>query len=142
MKIYRLIIASLLLMANVAWSQVNINTATVEELTALPGIGEKKAQAIVKYRKKHGRFSSASDLTNVKGIGDQTIVNLGSNIKTSGKTNVDKVKKTTSTKKKVNSKSKKTNKKASTQKKKATKKKNTQKQTKNNSKKTKKTTTN
>lgn len=91
MKAYQIIIASLVVVANFAWSQVNINTATVQELTALSGIGEKKAKAIVKYRKTNGQFTSVSDLVNVKGIGEKTVANLGKNIKTSGKTNLDKL---------------------------------------------------
>jgi len=47
---------------------VNINTASAEELDALPGIGPTKSQAIVEYRNEHGRFSSIEDIQNVKGI--------------------------------------------------------------------------
>jgi competence protein ComEA len=47
---------------------VNINTATAEQLDALPGIGPTKAQAIIDYRNEHGRFSSIEDIQNVKGI--------------------------------------------------------------------------
>jgi competence protein ComEA len=47
---------------------VNINTASAEQLDALPGIGPTKAQAIIDYRSEHGRFSSIEDIQNVKGI--------------------------------------------------------------------------
>jgi competence protein ComEA len=47
---------------------VNINTATAEQLDALPGIGPSKAQAIIDYRNEHGRFTSIEDIQNVKGI--------------------------------------------------------------------------
>jgi len=50
--------------------KVNINTATVEELTQLTGIGESKAKSIVAYREENGFFSSIEDLLNVSGIGE------------------------------------------------------------------------
>ncbi len=92
MKLYRLIVLSVALIANFAWAQVNINTAGIEELTALSGIGEKKAKAIINYRKKNGKFKSVSDLTNVKGIGEGTVKNLGKDLTISGKTDVSKLK--------------------------------------------------
>ena len=53
---------------------VNINTATLEELSALLiGIGNNKAQLIIDYREKHGPFSSNEALMEVKGIGPSTI---------------------------------------------------------------------
>lgn len=52
---------------------ININTAGLAELQDIPGIGEKKAQAIVDYRNTHGAFTSVSDLTKVKGIGDKML---------------------------------------------------------------------
>ena len=50
--------------------KVNINTADVETLTQLKGIGEAKANAIVKYRKEVGKFKKVEDLLNVPGIGE------------------------------------------------------------------------
>ena len=50
-------------------SIVNINTATVDELKTLPGIGEVTAQTIVDYRKKNP-FKTVEDIKNVTGIGD------------------------------------------------------------------------
>lgn len=51
-------------------SKVNINTASKEELMTLTGIGESKADSIVKYRQENGNFSAIEDLTNVSGIGE------------------------------------------------------------------------
>jgi len=57
----------------VAAGPVNINTASVEQLTELNGIGEAKAKAIVAYRDEHGAFKSVDQLANVKGIGLKTV---------------------------------------------------------------------
>ena len=59
-----------------AGGKINLNTATVEQLISLPGIGEKKAEAIIKYRNEHGRFSSTEQLLDVSGIGDATYEKL------------------------------------------------------------------
>lgn len=55
---------------------VNINTADKELLTQLPGIGSVTADAILQYRSTNGQFKSINELTNVKGIGDKTLVKL------------------------------------------------------------------
>ena len=49
---------------------ISINSATMEELQSLTGIGESKANAIIEYREKNGNFNSIEDLKNVTGIGD------------------------------------------------------------------------
>lgn len=54
-------------------SQININTASVETLASLDGVGETKAQAIVAYRSENGPFQSAEDLVQVNGIGNRTL---------------------------------------------------------------------
>jgi competence protein ComEA len=49
---------------------VNINTASKEELQTIKGIGESKADSIIKYREKNGLFKTIEDIKNVEGIGD------------------------------------------------------------------------
>ena len=53
--------------------KLDLNTATVEQLKELPKIGEKTAQAIVKYREEHDGFKSVDELLNVKGIGKKKL---------------------------------------------------------------------
>lgn len=50
---------------------ININTATAEELRALPGIGEAKSKAIIQYRDIYGEFSDIEEIKNVSGIGEK-----------------------------------------------------------------------
>ena len=52
-----------------AWAEVNVNTASASELTALKGVGPATAEKIIAYRDANGPFASCSDLINVKGIG-------------------------------------------------------------------------
>ena len=49
---------------------VNINTANIDELMDIKGIGRSKAKAIIEYRDKNGNFNSIDDIKNVDGIGD------------------------------------------------------------------------
>ena len=55
---------------------ININTAGPEDLQRLPGIGEKRAQAIADYREEHGPFRSVDELDNVDGIGEGILSGL------------------------------------------------------------------
>lgn len=52
--------------------KVNINEADLKLLQSLPGIGETKAQEIIKYREQNGFFTQIKDILNVPGIGDYT----------------------------------------------------------------------
>lgn len=49
---------------------ISINSATIEQLQKLPGIGEAKAKSIIEYREEHGNFSNIEELKNISGIGD------------------------------------------------------------------------
>lgn len=55
---------------------VNINSAPAEELMVLPGIGETRAQEIVRYRTQHGPFETPEQLLEIKGIGPQVLEGL------------------------------------------------------------------
>ena len=61
-------------------SKVNINTANLDELDSLPGIGPALAQRIIDYREQNGNFQSIEDLQNVKGIGDSKFSDIKDNI--------------------------------------------------------------
>ena len=73
MKKFTLSIILLLFLATVAIAKVNINTASVNELQTIKGIGQVKAEAIVKDRQKNGKYRSIEDLARVKGIGPRTV---------------------------------------------------------------------
>jgi competence protein ComEA len=61
--------------------KIDLNTATSVQLQELPGVGEKTADAIVKYRKDNGAFHSVDDLLNVKGIGEKKLEKIRSHVK-------------------------------------------------------------
>ncbi len=79
MKKFLFIIVSLL---SFSWAlaQVNINTATAQELQTLNGIGPSKAAAIVEYRNANGPFKSPEDIKNVRGIGNGIYQKISSEI--------------------------------------------------------------
>lgn len=74
-SIKRLFVAAALVLPTLASAgQVNINTASAEELaSALNGVGLPRAQAIVKHREANGPFSSIDQLADVKGIGAKLV---------------------------------------------------------------------
>ncbi len=59
--------------ASAAQQLLDINSATAEQLQQLPGIGEKIAERIIKYREENGYFKKAEDLLNVDGIGEKKL---------------------------------------------------------------------
>jgi competence protein ComEA len=65
---------------------VNVNTATVEELQLLPGIGEARARALIEERKRRGGFQKVEDLLEVKGIGESGLARLRPHVTLEGKT--------------------------------------------------------
>ena len=65
---------------------VNLNTATVEELQLLPGIGESRARAVIEARKRRGGFQKVEDLLEVKGIGEAGLAKIRPHVTLEGKT--------------------------------------------------------
>ncbi|MDR2925813.1 MAG: helix-hairpin-helix domain-containing protein [Azoarcus sp.] len=59
-----------------ALEPVNINTADAAALQQINGIGPAKANAIIAYRKEHGAFATVDDLTKVPGIGEKSLAQL------------------------------------------------------------------
>jgi competence protein ComEA len=86
---YRLLAAlAFALFANAAFAVVNLNSASKDELIALPGIGPAKAQAIIDYRTQHGGFKTVDELKDVKGIGAKRFEKLKTDLTVGAKTAV------------------------------------------------------
>ena len=83
MKLFHsLFLTTILLFSSSAFAEkININTANAEQIaTAMSGVGNSKAKAIVEYRESHGKFKSIGSLENVDGIGEKTIEKNKDNI--------------------------------------------------------------
>jgi len=65
---------------------VNLNTADVEQLQMLPGVGEKRAAAIIEIRSAKGGFKSVEEIVEVKGVGDALFKRMQPHLTLSGKT--------------------------------------------------------
>ena len=70
--------------SGLAMAAVDLNTATVEQLDTLKGVGPAKAKAIVEYRTKNGPFKSVDDLEKVKGFGKKSVDALRAELSVGG----------------------------------------------------------
>ena len=84
------IVLLLMLSISFVFASINLQTASKQELMSIKGIGPKKAQEIIKYRKTN-KIKSADDLKNIKGFGPKLISNIKANKKAS-KTKFEKKK--------------------------------------------------
>ena len=69
------IVALLMLFCSFLFAEINLQTASKEELMSIKGIGEKKAEQIIEYRKTN-TINTAEDLKNIKGFGDSIVGNV------------------------------------------------------------------
>jgi len=84
MKKLLLVLLAFFAFSGMALAAVNLNTASKAELEAVKGIGPKKAEAIIDYRKKNGSFRTVDELKNVKGFGDKSVANMRSELAVNG----------------------------------------------------------
>ena len=80
MKKLLLVLVTAFVFSISAWAAVDLNTATQSQLETLDGVGPKKAQAIIEFRKKNGAFKSVNDLDKVPGFGAKTVTKLKKDI--------------------------------------------------------------
>jgi len=73
LKTLALIIFMTFAATGIAQEPIDLNSADVKTLSTLKHIGKKKAEAIIEYRENNGKFESIEHLTNVKGVGKDTL---------------------------------------------------------------------
>jgi len=66
-------IITILALSALSLLAIDVNTATKEDFMKIKGIGAKKAEKIISYRKEHGKFKSVDELVNVKGISKRLV---------------------------------------------------------------------
>mgnify|MGYP000740103231 CR=1 FL=1 len=62
--------------ANVSYTKVDINDATLQQLMQVKGLGKTKAQAIIDFRETNGKISDMEELKTIKGIGKKTLARI------------------------------------------------------------------
>ena len=80
-----LALAAAPLVATALTGVVNVNTASAEELSLLPGVGPARARAIIELRQQRGGFKRVEDLLEVKGIGESSLAKLKPYLAVEGK---------------------------------------------------------
>lgn len=87
------ILAILALGSSLLFGAINLQTASKEELMSIKGIGEKKADQIIEYRKTN-KISKPEDLKNIKGFGDNVVGNVQNdvNVKDKASKKIDEIK--------------------------------------------------
>lgn len=81
----RKILVLVFMLLSISLYAIDINKASESEFANIKGIGAKKAQDIIKYRNKVGKFKNYDDLLNVKGIGTKTLYNIKNDVKNANK---------------------------------------------------------